>query len=114
LKRVVGSMTHSTSCARSRAASSRHCGGSSTTHSEARARHGRLEVRVDAPGGPELRIQVAHELVAVDVEVDPVRGTAPLAATERVAVEAARFREVAYLQSHVEGRESHRFCPCAE
>src|SRR5579871_22222 len=55
----------------------------------------------------ERRIQVADELVTEQVEVDPVRVAASLAAAEHVRVEPARLVEVAYLHGDVKGRQRH-------
>src|SRR5580692_1784529 len=46
----------------------------------------RIEQRRYAPVRTEARVQVAHELVSVHVEIDPVGGAASLGTTERYAV----------------------------
>ena len=44
------------------------------------------------------------DLVPVEVEVDPVRGAAPLGAAQELAVEAARDVEVGHREREVEAR----------
>src|SRR5215472_17916018 len=46
----------------------------------------RVEVRAQAPLRAETRIEVTDELVAVEVEVDPVGRAAPFGAAENAAV----------------------------
>ena len=50
----------------------------------------------------ERRVQVTHELVAEQIEVDPLRVAAAFGAPERVLVEAPRFGDVAHLHGDVE------------
>jgi len=46
--------------------------------------------------------KVGHDLVAVEIEVDPVVGAAALGAAEELPVEAARRGQVMYGKSEVE------------
>ncbi len=50
----------------------------------------------------ERLVQMDHELVAKEVEVDPVIAVAAFGAAERSFIEGARFFEVAYLDGDVE------------
>jgi hypothetical protein len=50
--------------------------------------------------------------VAVEIEVDPFRGAAPLGTAEHVAVEMPRFLEVADLHRHVKRGERHVVTAC--
>jgi hypothetical protein len=45
---------------------------------------------------------MADELMAVEIEVNPLRAAAALAATENFSVETARFGNVAHLNGNVE------------
>ncbi len=109
-KRVHGSMTHSTLCRRSRAASClplvrlEHHAAMGHRHPVA---VDRVEMCVEAPVTPKLRIEVADELVPVEVEIDPVAIAAPFGAAEHVAVEAPCLLDIPDLQRHMEGRERH-------
>src|SRR5580704_7587957 len=67
----------------------------------------RVVVRADAPGRSELRIQMAHELVTVEVEVHPVTGTAPLHTAKNATVEGARFRDIPHLDCDMKRGELH-------
>jgi hypothetical protein len=49
-----------------------------------------------------MGIQMADELMAVEIEIDPLRATAAFAATENIAVESARFADIAHLNGDVE------------
>jgi EmrB/QacA subfamily drug resistance transporter len=65
----------------------------------------RAAKRCHAPFAAERRIQVADELMSVQIEIHPVRRTASLPATEDPAIEASRLLDVPYLHRDVEGRE---------
>jgi hypothetical protein len=45
---------------------------------------------------------MADKLMAVEIEVDPLRAAAPFAATENLPIETARFGDVAHLNGNVE------------
>ncbi len=51
--------------------------------------------------------QVRDDLVAVEVEVDPVEARAALRAAQQAAIEAARLLEVADGEGEVEARSGH-------
>src|SRR5882724_6978319 len=67
----------------------------------------RVVVRSDAPRGPQGRIQVTHELVAEQVEINPLRRAAPFGTSEDRLVEVSRLVDVAHLHSDVKWRETH-------
>jgi hypothetical protein len=69
----------------------------------------RVEVRSDTAVRSKRGIEVTDELMSVEVEIDPVRGAAPLSATEHLAIESARFGDVPYLDGHMKRPESHAF-----
>jgi MipA family protein len=73
-------------------------------HRHAVTVHG-VEMRGDPSVRTELRVQMTHELVAVHVKVDPVGGTAPLGAAERLAIELTRFADVADLKGDMKWRK---------
>ena len=80
-------------------------------HAAMRYRHpvavDRVIERGDAPARPEVRVQVAYQLVPIEVEVDPV-GVAPsLGAAEHPAVKAPRFGDVPHLNRDVKGCQGH-------
>ena len=110
LKRTLGSITHSIGCWRRRTASSCHSQGFEN-HPTVRHRHAMtvdgVEQCRDAAVRAELRIQMAHELVTVHVEVDPARGASALSAAEALAVEAACLGDVPHLHGYMERSEPH-------
>src|SRR5215469_5246764 len=67
----------------------------------------RVVVRADAPVRAECRVQMADELVAVEIEVHPVVRTASLGAAQHATVEGARLGDVAHLERDVKGGEGH-------
>jgi len=80
---------------------------------DAAVRHGHtvpidwIEMRAEASLRAECRIQVAHELVAVEIEVDPLGCAASFRAAENAAVEAPRLVDVPDLDRNVEGSQAH-------
>jgi hypothetical protein len=60
--------------------------------------------------GPRLRIRVEmrHELMAEEIEIDPVVRAAPLGATKQAAVEGARAREIVNRNRQVKRRKGRR------
>jgi MipA family protein len=66
--------------------------------------HG-IAVRGDAARGAQLGIKVAHQLMAEEIEIDPVRGAAPLGAAEHATIERTCLGNVANLESYVEWSE---------
>ena len=65
---------------------------------------------IDRVGDPRLHAlgrQVSDDLVAEQVEVDPVLGAASLTASEQLAVEATRGGEVVDGKGEVEGWQCH-------
>jgi len=79
----------------------------------AAVRHGhtvpidRIEVRAEASLRAECRIQVTHELVTVEIEVDPLGRASSFGATENAAVEAPRLLDIPDLDRNVEGSQAH-------
>jgi hypothetical protein len=53
-------------------------------------------------GAAQIWIQMADELMPVEIEVYPMRGAAALAAAEYIAVETARLVDVAHLHGDME------------
>jgi hypothetical protein len=49
-----------------------------------------------------MGVQMADELMAVEIEVDPLRAAAAFAAAKNIAVESARFSDVAHLNGNME------------
>ena len=62
-------------------------------------------VRREFARRPQLGVEVAHELMAEQVEVDPAVGRAALGAAEQFAVELAGLGDVAHLHGNVKRRE---------
>src|SRR5581483_8182219 len=63
---------------------------------------------------PARLTQVRHDLVAVEVEVHPLRRGAPFRTTEQVAIETARLGQVAHGKSEMKARYRHVLEPqCA-
>ena len=64
---------------------------------------------VDLVAGAVSRLstQMRDQLVAEEIETEPVVRTAPLGTTEQVAVEGARLRQVADGEGEVEGAQCH-------
>ena len=75
---------------------------------QAQVRH-RDQVVADLAGvgGREGCAQVQRNLVAEEVEVDPGRGAAPLAATQHAAVEGARGRQIVHVVGEMK-QAAHR------
>jgi hypothetical protein len=63
----------------------------------------RVEMAGQSTVQTQSGIQMADELMAIEIEVDPLRAAAAFPATENVAVESAGFGDVAYLKGNVEG-----------
>jgi hypothetical protein len=51
---------------------------------------------------------VRDDLVPIEIEVDPMLGAAALGASEQLAIEAARGREIVNRKGEVKGRQGHR------
>ena len=52
---------------------------------------------------------MGDDLVAVEIEVDPVLGAAPFGAAQQLAVEAARGGQIVDRKGEMEGRQGHAF-----
>src|SRR5215469_5705611 len=80
-------------------------------HSEMRDRYAvavdRIEVRCEPALRTEALIQVANELVAIEIEIHPVARAPSFRAAEHPAIEAPRLVQVAHLYCHVKGRQRH-------
>ena len=76
---------------------------------DAEVRH-RHVVAVDRVGGPRGRgvgCEMGDDLVAVEIEVDPLVAAAPFGAADRPAPERARGGEVVDREGEVERAEGH-------
>src|ERR1700730_17689698 len=86
-------------------------------HAAVRYRHGmtvnQVAVGRDAPVAPQLRIEVADELMAEHVEIDPVGRAAALGASENFRVEASCLRDVPHLNGDMKWGKNHGSSPCA-
>ena len=68
--------------------------------------HG-IEMRGNFSVYSQLRVEVADELMAVEIEIHPERSTSALGAADNFSIELARFGDVPHLQSDVEGCQGH-------
>ncbi|MCY1279146.1 hypothetical protein D9M70_278910 [compost metagenome] len=66
-------------------------------------RHAMSVHRVRRYGAGFIGREVGHDLVTIEVEIDPVRRTATLGTAEQVAVEVAGGRQVVDRKGKVEG-----------
>ena len=57
--------------------------------------------------GAALGRQMRDDLMAVQVEIDPLLGAAAFRAAEQLAVEAARGGKIVDREGEVEGRQAH-------
>jgi hypothetical protein len=58
----------------------------------------------------KVRVEMTHELMAVEIEVHPVRITASLGTSKDISIESPRFRDIADLQGDMKWRK-HRQLP---
>ena len=63
--------------------------------------------RIGGAGAHRIRSKMRHELVAVQIEIDPVTGASPLRAAEQVAVESPRRGKVVDRDCEMEWRQAH-------
>ena len=96
-KRTVGGITNSTSL--------------SVQH-DAEMRHGHV-LAVDGIGRTAPHLlgrEMGDDLMAEQVEIDPMVGAAPFGAAEQPSVEAARGTEVVDRKGKMERRQAHSAC----
>jgi len=68
-----------------------------------------IVVRGDLALRTKGRIQMTNQLMAVQIEIDPLRITAAFRASKDCLVEISRLIDIAHLQSHMKRRQTHRF-----
>ena len=74
-------------------------------------RHGHLLAvdRIARPSANRLRSKMRDDLMAVEVEIDPMVGASAFRAPEQLAVKGPRSREVVDRKGEVERRHGHRW-----
>jgi hypothetical protein len=60
-----------------------------------------IVMRADTPLNPEARIQMTDQLMAIEIEVDPMAAAAPFRAIHQGAIELARLADIADLNGQV-------------
>ena len=72
-----------------------------------RHRHLLAVDRIGRARAHRVRREMGDDLVAVEVEIDPMVGAAAFGAAEQLAVEAPRGGEIVDRKGKVEGRKAH-------
>lgn len=62
---------------------------------------------IAGPGPHRIGSEVSDDLVSMEIEVDPIPGASPFAATEQATVEAARGAQIVNRKGKMERRQAH-------